>query len=70
MRANIIHTVPGNEAASEAGPELLSRGFNDVTDLVPDPRWAAAGDVIVYEGTPKTLEDERRLEAFGKKVRE
>jgi muramidase (phage lysozyme) len=70
MRANIIHTAPGNEAASEAGPELLSRGFTDVTDSVPDPRWAAPGDVIVYAWTPKTLENERRLEAFGRKVKE
>jgi muramidase (phage lysozyme) len=70
MRANIISTAPGNEAASDAGPELLSRGFTDVTDSVPDPRWAAAGDVIVYAWTPKTLEDERRKVAFGKKVKE
>lgn len=70
IRANIINTPPGNEAASEAGPELLSRGFRDVTDSLPDPRWAAAGDVIVYAWSAQTLETERRNDAYGKKVKE
>lgn len=69
MRANIIDTPPGNEAASEAGHELLSRGFIDVTDSVPDPRWAAAGDVIVYAWSAQVLESERRRDAYAKKVK-
>lgn len=42
------------ESASKAGRALLTKGFADVTDLVPDARWAAAGDIIVYEWTAKT----------------
>jgi hypothetical protein len=35
-------------SASKAGPALIAKGFKDVTAEVPDARWAAAGDVIVY----------------------
>jgi len=47
-------------SASRAGPALLAEGFKDVTDEVPDPRWAAAGDVIVYEWSTKTWEQRRK----------
>lgn len=39
---------PGTSSASKLGPGLLKAGFTDVTALIPDARWAAPGDVIVY----------------------
>lgn len=41
-------------SASLAGPPLLEKGFVDVTDEVPDARWAATGDVIVYAWSDTT----------------
>lgn len=41
-------------SASLAGTPLLAKGFVDVTDEVPDARWAAAGDVIVYSWSQAT----------------
>ena len=35
--------------ARAMGPALIAAGFQDVTSLLPDARWAAPGDVIVYE---------------------
>lgn len=35
--------------ARELGPGLLGNGFTDVTSQLPDARWAAPGDIIVYE---------------------
>lgn len=59
-RAKIVDGVLADDqpyevqnSASKAGRALLTKGFADVTDLVPDARWAAAGDIIVYEWTPK-----------------
>ncbi|NMG74732.1 hypothetical protein [Aromatoleum diolicum] len=48
------------ESASKAGPALIAKGFADVTREVPDARWAAAGDVIVYEWTDTTWETRKR----------
>jgi muramidase (phage lysozyme) len=39
---------PGTSSASKLGPGLLRAGFSDVTASLPDARWAAPGDVIVY----------------------
>ena len=39
---------PGTSSASRLGPGLLRAGFADVTASLPDARWAAPGDVIVY----------------------
>ncbi|AKU10052.1 hypothetical protein AzCIB_0147 [Azoarcus sp. CIB] len=50
-RCKIVDGMLAGESASSAGPALLGKGFKDVTDEVPDARWAAAGDVIVYEWT-------------------
>jgi muramidase (phage lysozyme) len=44
------------ESASKAGGPLMRKGFTDVTATLPDARWAAAGDVIVYTWTPETWE--------------
>jgi muramidase (phage lysozyme) len=31
------------------GPALIAAGFKDITSEIPDGRWAAPGDVIVYK---------------------
>lgn len=36
------------ESASAGGAALLKAGFRDVTSELPDARWAAPGDVVVY----------------------
>jgi muramidase (phage lysozyme) len=48
------------ESASKAGPALLAKGFTDVTDSIPDPRWAAAGDVIVYAWSEQTWGERKK----------
>lgn len=47
-------------SASKAGPALIAKGFKDVTADVPDARWAAAGDVIVYEWSDTTWEHRKK----------
>lgn len=36
-------------AAKDMGPALVNAGFTDITNQLPDARWAAPGDIIVYE---------------------
>jgi len=36
-------------AARDMGPALIKSGFKDITEQIPDARWAAPGDVIVYQ---------------------
>ncbi len=47
-------------SASKAGPALIAKGFRDVTAEVPDARWAAAGDVIVYEWSDTTWDQRKK----------
>jgi muramidase (phage lysozyme) len=47
-------------SASKAGPALIAKGFKDVTAEVPDARWAAAGDVIVYTWSDTTWETRKK----------
>lgn len=47
-------------SASQAGPALIAKGFRDVTVEVPDARWAAAGDVIVYAWSDATWEQRKK----------
>ena len=47
-------------SASKAGPALIAKGFKDVTAEVPDARWAAAGDVIVYAWSDTTWETRKK----------
>ena len=47
-------------SASTAGERLLANGFTDVTDTMPDARWAAPGDVIVYKWTAEQWAKVRR----------
>ena len=62
-RTKIIDGILASDMAYEvqdqarlAGAALVKKGFTDVTNQVPDARWAAAGDVIVYAWTPETWE--------------
>ncbi|NMG27934.1 hypothetical protein [Aromatoleum evansii] len=55
-RCKIVDGMLVGESASGAAPTLLAKGFKDVSDDVPDARWAAAGDVIVYEWTESNWE--------------
>lgn len=48
------------DSASKAGPALIAKGFWDVTKDVPDLRWAAAGDIIIYEWTDTAWEKEKK----------
>jgi len=47
-------------SASKAGPALIAKGFKDVTAEVPDARWAAAGDVIVYAWSDTAWEQRKK----------
>lgn len=47
-------------SASKAGPALIAKGFRDVTAEVPDARWAAAGDVIVYAWSDTTWDTRKK----------
>lgn len=40
---------PATGPARLLGPGLLRSGFKDITGQLPDARWAAPGDVIVYK---------------------
>ena len=41
--------APGVSPARLLGPWLEKAGFNNITNELPDGRWAAPGDVIVYK---------------------
>ena len=47
-------------SASQAGPALIAKGFRDITAEVPDARWAAAGDVIVYAWSNTAWEQRKK----------
>jgi len=53
-------TIAEQESARLAGEPLIRKGFKDVTDTLPDARWAAAGDVIVYAWTPETWDSRKK----------
>lgn len=53
-------SVDVQESASKAGPALIQKGFVDVTEEVPDGRWAAAGDVIVYAWSDETWAERKK----------
>jgi hypothetical protein len=42
-------------SGSEGGIWLPTQGFMNITKEIPDPRWAAPGDVIVYKWTDEEL---------------
>jgi muramidase (phage lysozyme) len=43
------HQISGTSPAKDMGPDLEKAGFANVTAQLPDARWAAPGDIIVYE---------------------
>jgi muramidase (phage lysozyme) len=62
-RCKIIDGLLDGVSASKAGPSLIAKGFKDVTAEVPDGRWAAAGDMIVYEWTDSTWEIRKKKDS-------
>jgi muramidase (phage lysozyme) len=46
---------PGITPAADMGPALIAAKFRNITTDIPDPRWAAPGDVIVYKWTKEEL---------------
>lgn len=50
-RSKVVNGMLPGVSASGAGPSLIAQGFKDVTSELPDARWAAAGDLIVYAWT-------------------
>ena len=62
-RTKVVDGMLDGVSASKAGPSLISKGFRDVTAEVPDGRWAAAGDVIVYEWTDAIWEKRKKKDA-------
>jgi muramidase (phage lysozyme) len=66
-RANIVDGFVADKesavvqaSASLAGPPLVAKGFVDVTDELPDARWAATGDVIVYAWSDATWAERKK----------
>lgn len=59
-RNSIVNGMLDGVSASKAGPSLIAKGFKDVTAEVPDGRWAAAGDVIVYEWSDANWEKRKK----------
>jgi hypothetical protein len=54
-RATLVNDFKNaKEYGSQGGDWLLTQGFINVTKDLPDPRWAAPGDVIVYKWTKET----------------
>lgn len=62
-RSKIVDGMLEGKSASKAGPSLIASGFREVTAEVPDGRWAAAGDVIVYEWTDATWETRKKKDS-------
>lgn len=55
-QAGVNHGVMNLPSGSVAGPQLEAMGFSNVTAQLPDPRWAATGDVVVYRWTDAVWE--------------
>lgn len=47
----------GVSPARSMGPELEKAGFHNITSQLPDARWAAPGDIIVYQRTDDPTQD-------------
>jgi muramidase (phage lysozyme) len=52
-------------SGSEGGAGLVSAGFHDVTAEIPDARWAAPGDVIVYRWSDTTWSKRKASPRWG-----
>jgi muramidase (phage lysozyme) len=55
FRARWVDCALKEKYASNADKDLEPQGFKNVTKEVLDPRWAAAGDIIVYSYAPVKL---------------
>ncbi|WP_432722886.1 hypothetical protein R0381_001421 [Jeongeupia wiesaeckerbachi] len=53
------------ESGSQGAKQLMEAGFQDVTKDVPDPRWAAPGDVIVYRWNSAAYEKRKKMSRWG-----
>lgn len=53
------------ESGSEGGPALEKAGWIEITDSLPDARWAAPGDVVVYKWSEDTLQSRRESVRWG-----
>mgnify|MGYP003343551051 CR=1 FL=1 len=70
-RAHLVEGVGGGGSPStEARAWLLGQGFTDVTDQLPDARWAAPGDVIVYQYDETTISENNQAIATQLKLYE
>ncbi len=49
MRSAFVSSIDGDERPYLAGPWLERQGFSNVTNELPDARWAAPGDIILYK---------------------
>lgn len=54
MRATLVRDIWDDIPAKGAGKWLQSQGFVDVFKTVPDARWAAPGDIVVYRYDDET----------------
>jgi muramidase (phage lysozyme) len=48
-------------SGSEGGPPLENAGWENVTNQLPDARWAAPGDVIVYQWSESAMQSRRKM---------
>ena len=53
------------DSASAGGAALLKAGFKDVTGELPDARWAAPGDVVVYRWSASAWANRKTSERWG-----
>ncbi len=68
MRSAFVSSIDGDERPYLAGAWLGRQGFSNVTEELPDARWAAPGDVILYKyPKAKSEENARKAEAKYKK---
>lgn len=51
----------GIEPAKDMGPALIKAGFKDITNRIPDARWAAPGDVIVYRWSASEWDKRKKI---------
>jgi len=53
------------ESGSEGGPALVKAGWTDITQSLPDARWAAPGDVVVYQWSDTAMQSRREKPRWG-----
>lgn len=53
------------DSGSGGGVALLKAGFKDITKELPDARWAAPGDVVVYRWSDRAWENRKTSPRWG-----